>query len=301
MTGRAKGGVLTSRTTPSTTDFSGSTSKAASRAESAPVPAESAADCAVWAVRAGTTRAAPLRERTSVISSGSSGSSGSAGGRAHAFSSTAVTPWPPAAQTEIRPRAPGSAPSRAARSLARVATMRAPVAAKGWPVASDGSSDVEAFPRSTRRRGRASPRRQGGQHLGGERLVDLEEFEVLDAEARALQHPRARRRRAPSAARPRPAAVLVEEVDGRGLVGGQVGERRQVRAPRPTPRSRAARSPRRRSAGWSCRPSWWRPAEPVPKTGFSSASLSAEVPGRRFWSRASPRKGVTRSSRKPLS
>src|SRR5437763_1594968 len=53
--------------------------------------------------------------------------------RLHAASRIATTPWPPAAQIEISPRPePFSA-----RSLARVATMRPPVAAKGWPVASE--------------------------------------------------------------------------------------------------------------------------------------------------------------------
>jgi hypothetical protein len=38
-----------------------------------------------------------------------------------------------------------------------------------------------------------------------------------------------------------------------------------------------------------------------PNTGFSVASFSTEVSGRRFWSRVRPRKGVTRSSKKPRS
>src|SRR5207249_9852646 len=51
----------------------------------------------------------------------------------HAASRMATTPWPPAAQMEIRPRPDPFC----ARSFARVATMRPPVAAKGWPTASD--------------------------------------------------------------------------------------------------------------------------------------------------------------------
>src|SRR5579864_2964453 len=47
-------------------------------------------------------------------------------------STIAVTPMPPAVQTEIRPRLAEESP---ARSLARVARMRVPVAAKGWPSA----------------------------------------------------------------------------------------------------------------------------------------------------------------------
>ena len=38
-----------------------------------------------------------------------------------------------------------------------------------------------------------------------------------------------------------------------------------------------------------------------PKTGLSLASLSVLESGRRFWSRSSPRYGVTRSSKKPRS
>src|SRR4051794_2211233 len=49
-------------------------------------------------------------------------------------SRTATTPWPPAAQMEIRPRLPGPASDRV---FASVATIRPPVAANGCPVASD--------------------------------------------------------------------------------------------------------------------------------------------------------------------
>ncbi len=38
-----------------------------------------------------------------------------------------------------------------------------------------------------------------------------------------------------------------------------------------------------------------------PNTGLSFASLSVLESGRRFWSRSSPRYGVTRSSKKPRS
>ena len=61
---------------------------------------------------------------------------------------------PPAAQIEIRPRPE----PRSASCLASVATMRAPVAAKGWPSATleplgfslravDGSQALRAFER----------------------------------------------------------------------------------------------------------------------------------------------------------
>src|SRR6185503_12698593 len=50
-----------------------------------------------------------------------------------ALSSTATTPWPPAAQMLITPRPLPSSCS----CLARPATMRPPVAAKGWAAASE--------------------------------------------------------------------------------------------------------------------------------------------------------------------
>src|SRR5207237_10008243 len=51
----------------------------------------------------------------------------------HAASRMATTPWPPAAQIEIKPRPDPFSAS----SLASVATMRPPVAAKGCPAASE--------------------------------------------------------------------------------------------------------------------------------------------------------------------
>src|SRR5690606_36234292 len=52
----------------------------------------------------------------------------------HTASRIATTPWPPAAQIEIRAREPGPF---SASSLAVVATIRPPVAANGWPAASE--------------------------------------------------------------------------------------------------------------------------------------------------------------------
>src|SRR5690242_16385251 len=46
----------------------------------------------------------------------------------------ATTPWPPAAQIEIRPRLPGPA---SCSIFASVAVIRPPVAANGCPAASD--------------------------------------------------------------------------------------------------------------------------------------------------------------------
>src|SRR2546430_2032843 len=51
----------------------------------------------------------------------------------HAASRMATTPWPPAAQIEMRPRPDPFSAS----SLASVATTRPPVAANGWPAASE--------------------------------------------------------------------------------------------------------------------------------------------------------------------
>src|SRR6476619_8574262 len=56
-----------------------------------------------------------------------------AAGRVVQRSRIATTPMPPAVQIDTRQRPP----PRCASSLAAVATMRAPVAANGWPVASD--------------------------------------------------------------------------------------------------------------------------------------------------------------------
>ncbi len=66
----------------------------------------------------------------------------------------AVTPWPPAAHTEITPvPEPFSA-----SSAASVATIRPPVAANGWPAASDEPTTF-SLARSTEPSGPSSPRR----------------------------------------------------------------------------------------------------------------------------------------------
>ena len=56
------------------------------------------------------------------------------------------------------------------------------------------------------------PRRERRQDLGGERLVDLEEVEVLEGEAGALEHPRDR-----VGGRHEQPVVAVDVVDRRGL------------------------------------------------------------------------------------
>src|SRR5690606_18930215 len=71
-----------------------------------------------------------------------------------AASRMAVTPMPPAVQTDTRPRPlPLSA-----RSFASVATMRAPVAANGWPIATLPPFTL-SFERSIAPSGRSRPSR----------------------------------------------------------------------------------------------------------------------------------------------
>ena len=172
----------------------------------------------------------------------------------------AVTPWPPAAQIEITPRPlPFSASSLARRG-------DDPAAGGGERVArrQRGAVDVELGPvdRAERRveaepllaEDRVLPRLQGGQHLRGERLVDLVEVEVLQRSGPRARASAASRRPGPSAAprrRARSRPRRSRRRSGRPAAPS--------RAPRPTPPSRAAPPRRRRSAAWSCRRSSWRP------------------------------------------
>src|SRR6478735_3755452 len=75
---------------------------------------------------------------------------------------------------------------------------------------------------------RVLPRRERGQHLRGERLVDLVVVEVLEREPVALQHPRDGVRR-----RHQQALVAVDVVDRCGLRVDEVGEHRQPPLLRP--------------------------------------------------------------------
>ena len=105
---------------------------------------------------------------------------------AHARRSTiATTPWPPAAQIEIR-RGPSP---RSASSFAAVARIRAPVAANGWPVASEEPATLRRVA-VDRAEALLLPGGERGQHLGRERLVDLVEVEVLQRQPGALEQPR---------------------------------------------------------------------------------------------------------------
>ncbi len=110
----------------------------------------------------------------------------------------ATTPWPPAAQIEIRPR-----PSpRSASAFASEATIRPPVAANGCPAPSEPpftfsfersiSPSGASRPEALLAEDRVLPRLERAEHLGGERLVDLVEIEVLEGQAVSLEHPRHR-------------------------------------------------------------------------------------------------------------
>ena len=123
------------------------------------------------------------------------------GEHAHARSSTIAKPIPPWAQMEIRP----NCTSRRRISLASVVTIRAPVAPKGCPMAIEPPRTL-VMSQSTSPTGPGEPEAVGpglgapgldvGQHLRRERLVDLDEPEVVPAEARALERARHRDGRA---------------------------------------------------------------------------------------------------------
>ena len=213
----------------------------------------------------------------------------------------ATTPWPPAAQIEISPRLPGPA---SCSVLASWATIRPPVAANGCPAASDEPWTL-SFERSIEPSGasrpsfslqnvRVLPGLHRGEHRGGERLVDLVEVEVLQAQAVAGQHHRHRVDR-----RHQQALAAVHVVDGRGLRVDQVREHGQAAGLRPLVGGQqdggGAVGERRGVARRHRGPS------PLPKTGLSVESFSIEESGRRLLSRARPRNGVTRSSKKPRS
>ena len=183
----------------------------------------------------------------------------------------AATPWPPAAQIEIRPRTgcPVSA-FFSASCLASCATIRPPVAANGWPAASDEpltlSLDRSIEPSAASRPSRSLQYSSDShacsvrQHHRRERLVDLVEVEVLQGQAVSGQQPRHRVRR-----RHQQAVVAVDVVDRGGLAVDEVRQHRDARAPRPTRRWPAAPPTRRRSAAWSCPPSSSR-RRPSPRT-----------------------------------
>ena len=150
------------------------------------------------------------------------------------LSSAATTPWPPAAQMLIRPRPEPCS----CRALARLATIRPPVAAKGWPAASEPPLTLSrsrsiapsgfVAAEAVAAEGRVLPGLQRAEHLGGEGLVDLVEVEVAEAAADAVEHARHRVGR-----RHQQPLALVHVVDRRGLAVDEVGEDRQVALLRP--------------------------------------------------------------------
>jgi hypothetical protein len=193
--------------------------------------------------------------------------------------------------------------------LASEATMRPPVAAKGWPAASDeplnvqlgavdrAESCVEAQP---------CPAElfvlPGGKHAedcGREGLVDLVEVNIRQGESVPGEQPRHGERPEPSGGRPcrgqsprrqppRPLRLQVSEGPGR----------------QPILRRRTGRWMLHLSAGSSCRRSWWRSAPRLfPKTGFSRGKLfQGDVSARKFPNPASgPDTASVRSSKNPAS
>ena len=165
--------------------------------------------------------------------------------------------------------------------------MRPPVAANGWPAASEEPLTL-SLARSIEPSGSSRPRHclqnagvlpggQRGQHGDGEGLVDLVEVEVLQRQLVAGQQARHGVHRCHQQAVG--LAVAVHVVDG-------ARSRRRPGAPapaacarRPTRRWPAARPTRRRSAAWSCRPSSWRRRRACRTPGESLASFSSERVG----------------------
>ena len=202
----------------------------------------------------------------------------------------ATTPWPPAAQMEIRPALAGARLVQHLRQLGHD-----PAAGRGErvPGRQRRAVDVELRAVDRAQRGvepelalaerRVLPRLQRREHGRGERLVDLVEVEVLQASGRCGPASPASRRPAPSAGPRRRARSRRRRSARRPGARAPAGPAR-----RPTRRRPAGRRRRRRSAGSSWPPSSWRPS-PLPNTGLSVASFSTVESGRRFWSRVSPR------------
>ena len=123
------------------------------------------------------------------------------------------------------------------------------------------------------------PRGERGQHGRGERLVDLEEVEVLEGQPVAGEQPR-HRVRAGAMSSPSWPCTKSTAAASASTTGASD---RQVALGGPRRWTRAGRRRRRRSAASSCRPSSSRAsASPVPNTGLSFASFSSDVSARRF-------------------
>ncbi len=166
----------------------------------------------------------------------------------------AVTPRPPAAQIEITPLPE----PLSASSLASVATIRPPVAPNGWPAAERAAMDVEPFavdraerlvePEPLAAEDRVLPGLERAQDLGGERLMDLVEVELLQRHPGPREHLRHRVGR-----RHQQSFALVDVVDGRCLRAREVGQHGDLVRGRPLlageQHRRGAVGQRRRVAG----------------------------------------------------
>ncbi|CAM5744447.1 hypothetical protein MAUB1S_02002 [Mycolicibacterium aubagnense] len=148
----------------------------------------------------------------------------------------AVTPCPPAAQMEIRPRV-GSGPSVRSLLLGELLGQLGHDATAGRgervPRSQRRAVDVELRPVDRPERGVQAeaalavlgrlPRRERGQHHRGEGLVNLVEVEVLQRQAVAGQQPRHRVGRSHEQA-----VRAVDVVDGSGFRVDEVGQHRDV-------------------------------------------------------------------------
>ena len=184
----------------------------------------------------------------------------------------AVTPWPPAAQMETSPR-PGALPLREEPRQGRddprpgggegvARRERGPRRVEPVPV-DRPERPVEAEPLRAVRL--VLPRGERGQHLGGERLVDLVEVEVAQGETGAGEHARYG-----VGGRHQQPLLPGHVVDGGGLVRRQVRQRGQ-----PAPRahsSLASRTSAAPSVSGVELPAVMVPSGP-PYTGLSAASF----------------------------
>ena len=203
---------------------------------------------------------------------------------------------------EIRPRPPDPSVGPSREELGDVDD---PAAGRGERVArrERGTVHVEpgAVDRTERRveaeallaEHRVLPGLQRGEHLRGERLVDLVEVEVLQGQPLALEHPRD----GVGGGHQQPLAA-VHVVHRGSLVRRQVGQRLVAVLLGPRLRReqhhRGAVGERRGVAGGH------RGGLALAEDRLEPAeSFSTEESGRRFWSRSSPRNGVTWSSRNP--
>ena len=170
----------------------------------------------------------------------------------------AVTPCPPAAQTEIRPRT-GCPVSRLllGELLGQLGDDPAAGRRERMPRGQRRAVDVELGAVDGAERPIQAeallavllglPRRQRGQHHRRERLVDLVVVEILQRQPVAGQQPRHRIRR-----RHQQAVAAVDVVHRRGLAVDEVRQHRDRMRGAPTPRRPAAPPTRRRSAASSC-------------------------------------------------